>query len=95
MSAFEGFSADNSVDKSAPRVCMGDRVSPRWASGELFFARLPTNIIKVDLGDRVLDLASKRCFLCLAVYSHGVVETKRPFLASVRLEANVKLASIS
>ena len=62
---------------------------------ELFFARLTTNIIKVDLANRVLVLASKRCFLCFAVYSHGVVETKRPFLALFRLEANVKLASIS
>ena len=33
-------------------------------------------IFKVDLADRVLALASKRCLLCSAVYSHGVVETK-------------------
>ena len=28
--------------------------------------------MKVDLADGVLALASKRCFLCSAVYSHGV-----------------------
>ena len=76
-----------------PRICMGDWVFLWWASDELFFARLTTDIIKVDLADRVLALASKRCFLCSALYSQGVVEKKRPFLASFRLEANVKLAS--
>ena len=74
---------------------MGDLGSPRRTPGERFFARLTTNIIKVNLADRVLALASKRCFQCSAVYSHGVVETKQPFLASFRLTANVKLASIS
>ena len=39
---------------------MGDLGSPCWASDELFFARLTTNTIKVDLADRVLALASKR-----------------------------------
>ena len=94
MSACEGFSADNSVDRSA-WDSVDSKVFVWEIEVRLFFARLTTNIIEVDLVDRVLALASKRCFLCSAVYSHGVVETKRPFLASFRLTANVKLASIS
>ena len=85
MSACEAFSADHSVDKSArdsvdSKGLYGRLRFPRWSYDELFFFfNLLLFIIKVDLADRVLALASKHCLLCSAVYSHGVVETKGHF----------------
>ena len=84
MSAFEAFAADHSVDKSA-RDSVDSKVLyerlrfPLMEFWWAIFRNLLLFIIKVDLADRVLALALKRCLLCSAVYNHLVVETKGHF----------------
>ena len=102
MLACEAFSADHSVDKSA-RDSVGSkslygRLRFPLMDDELFFAIIYCYLLlRWTLLTVYSPLPQNVAFCvrpCIVGYN-GVVETKGHFSALLRLEANIKLASIS